>query len=181
MIGVNIPGPAFRFLGSMAVLALALTLAGCGGKAEEEMTCPATAVAPDLDAVAIFPPGSAPDPRNLQAAGKIFSINARCDREKGGILVNTAILFNMARQAPQVQRVEYVYFVAVIDSDRNILNEQRFTLTALFGNSDLRQYSERISVHLPLDHVSSGEGYTVVAGFQLTPEQLDFNRSRASQ
>jgi hypothetical protein len=181
MIGVNIPGPAFRFFGSMAAVALALTLAGCGGKAEETLTCPATAVAPDLDAVAIFPSGTAADPNNLQAAGRIFSINAQCAREKGGILVNTTIVFNMARQASQVQRVEYVYFVAVIDSDRNILNEQRFTLTALFGNSDLRQYNEKISVHLPLDHVSSGDGYTVVAGFQLTPEQLDFNRTHASQ
>jgi hypothetical protein len=181
MIGVRLPGPAFGFFGSMAVIALALTLAGCSGKSAEEVTCPAAAIAPDLDAVAIFPPGSAADPATLQAAGKIFSINSQCNGEKGGIVVNTSIVFNMVRQSPNVQRVEYVYFVAVIDSARNILNEQRFTLAADFGSASFRQYVEKISVHLPLDHVSSGDGYTVVTGFQLTPDQLDFNRTHKSQ
>jgi hypothetical protein len=181
MIGVRLPSPAFRFLGCLSVIALALTLAGCGGGSTEELTCPAAAVAPDLDAVAIFPPGSDSDPANLQAAGKIFAITRQCESEKGGILINAVITINAVRQTPQVQRVEYVYFVAVIDSDRKILNEQRFTLAALFGSSDIRQYNEKISVHLPLDHVSSGDGYTVVTGFQLTPDQLDFNRTHRSQ
>ena len=152
----------------MAAIALAAMLAGCSGSSEE-LTCPASAVTPDLDTVAIFAPGASADATNVQAAGKIFSIDRQCEKEKGGILVNTIITINAVRVEPKVSRAEYVYFVAVVDSTRNILNEQRFTLDAQFTNQDFRQYVEKISVHLPLAHVSAGDGYAIIVGFQLCP------------
>jgi hypothetical protein len=182
MIGSQLPGPVSRFSGRVAVFALAALLAGCfGGGPAEELTCPAAGPAPDLDAVAIFPPGAPADAANIQAAGKIFSVSRQCEKEKGGILINAVISINAVRLAPQVQRAEYVYFVAVVDSARNILNEQRFTLGAQFSSQDFRQYVEQISVHLPLAHVSSGDGYAIIVGFQLTPDQLDFNRTHKQQ
>jgi hypothetical protein len=176
MIGLQLPGLISRLEGRIAVLALAAALAGCSGN-KEELTCPAGAVTPDLDAVAIFAPGATADNANIQAAGKIFAITRQCEREKSGILINAVITINAIRLAPQVQRAEFVYFVAVVDSARNILNEQRFTLGAQFGSQDFHQYTEKISVHLPLEHVSSGDGYAVITGFQLSPEQLEFNRA----
>jgi hypothetical protein len=179
MIGVKLPGPASRIFGHAAALLLAAMLAGCSSSSEE-LTCPSSAVAPDLDAVAIFVPGVSPNAggsAGVQAAGKIFNVSQKCEREKGGILINALITINAVRLEPQIQRAEFVYFVAVVDSARNILSEQRFTLGAQFTSQDFRQYGEQISVHLPLDHVSSGDGYAIVVGFQLTPEQLEFNRT----
>ncbi len=120
------------------------------------------------------PPTSRPPARSSTSA-------AQCEKEKGGILINAIITINAVRVAPQVSRAEYVYFVAVVDSTRNILNEQRFTLDAQFTNQDFRQYVEKISVHLPLQHVSAGDGYAIIVGFQLTPEQLEFNRAHKRQ
>jgi hypothetical protein len=180
MIGVKLPGPASRFFGHAAALLLAAMLAGCSGANQEDVTCPSSAIAPDLDAVAIFVPGASPNAAGsagVQAAGKIFNVSQKCEREKGGIVVNILITINAVRLEPRIQRAEFVYFVAVVDSARNILNEQRFTLGAQFTSQDYRQYGEQISVHLPLEHVSSGDGYAIVVGFQLTPEQLEFNRT----
>jgi hypothetical protein len=176
MIGLQLPGPISRFKGAMAVIVLAAALAGCTASSEV-LTCPAAAIAPDLDAVAIFAPGVSPTADNIQVAGKIFAINRQCESEKGGILIKTVINFNAVRLVPQVQRAEFVYFVAVVDTARNILNEQRFTFDAQFGSQDFRQYSEQITVHLPIAHVSSGDGFAVITGFQLTPEQLEFSRA----
>ncbi len=176
MIGLQFPGLVSRLEACMAVLALAAMLAGCSGSSEE-LTCPSAAITPDLDAVAIFAPGASADDTNVQAAGKIFDVSRECKNEKGGILINTLITINAVRLAPQVSRAEYVYFVAVVDSTRNILNEQRFTLGAQFTSQNFRQYVEKISVHLPLQHVSTGGNYAIVVGFQLLPEQLEFNRT----
>lgn len=176
MIGSQFPGLVSRLEACMAVLALAAMLAGCSGS-PEEFTCPSAAIAPDVDAVAIFAPGASADDANVQAAGKIFDVSRECKNEKGGILINTLITINAVRLAPQVSRAEYVYFVAVVDSSRNILNEQRFTLDAQFTSQNFRQYVEKISVHLPLQHVSTGGNYAIVVGFQLLPEQLEFNRT----
>jgi len=180
MIGLQFPGLVSRLEACMAVLALAAMLAGCSGTSED-LTCPAAATAPDLDAVAIFAPGASTDAANVQAAGKIFNVSRQCENEKGGILVNALITVDAVRVAPQVSRAEYVYFVAVVDSTRTILNEQRFTLDAQFTSQDFRQYVEKISVHLPLQHVSSGDAYAIIVGFQLTPEQLEFNRAHKRQ
>ncbi|MGO9787411.1 MAG: hypothetical protein ACLPL5_11485 [Stellaceae bacterium] len=180
MIGLQFRGLVSRLSACMAALALAAMLAGCSGSSEE-LTCPAAAPAPDLDAVAIFAPGAGTDNASIQAAGKIFDVSRQCEQEKGGILINSLITVNAIRLAPQVSRAEYVYFVAVVDSTRNILNEQRFTLDAQFGNQDFRTYVEKISVHLPLQHVSAGDGYAIIVGFQLTPEQLEFNRAHKQQ
>lgn len=180
MIGLQFPGLVSRLMACTAVLALAATLAGCSAPTED-LTCPSAATAPDLDAVAIFAPGAGTDSANIQAAGKIFDVSRACEKEKGGILINAIITINAVRVAPQVSRAEYVYFVAVVDSSRAILNEQRFTLDAQFTNQDFRQYAEKISVHLPLQHISTGDAYAIIVGFQLTPEQLDFNRAHKRQ
>src|SRR5271154_2019881 len=118
MIGVKLPGPASRFFGHASALVLAAMLAGCSSSSEE-LTCPSSAVAPDLDAVAIFIPGASPNAAGSaggHGAGKIFNVSQKCESEKGGILINALIPINTVRVEPQIQRAEFVYFVAVVDS-----------------------------------------------------------------
>src|ERR1700689_211323 len=119
MIGVKLPGPASRFFGHASALLLAAMLAGCSGANQEDVTCPSSAIAPDLAAVAIFAPGAPPNAAGsagVEAAGKIFNVSQKCEREKGGILVNTLITINGGRWERRIRGAEFGYCVPVVGS-----------------------------------------------------------------
>jgi hypothetical protein len=174
MIGTMLSRPAPRRIAFSVLVACGLALAGCGGS-QEIMTCPNATIAPELDVQPQFAAGAPLDPANVISAGKLLSVNRGCEREKGGIAVNLTIVFSAARARPNIQQTQISYFVAVVDSSNTILNEGHFTLPVSF-TQDFRTLTEKITVHLPLAHISNGDSYGAVVGFQLTPEQLDFNR-----
>jgi len=67
----------------------------------------------------------------------------------------------------------------VVDGASNILNEQRFGLVAHFvGNETFVATTDNITVHLPVKRVAAGADYGIVAGFQLTPDQIQFNNAQ---
>jgi hypothetical protein len=166
---------------ALAIAALALPLAGCFGKTSaENMTCPAASPVPDLQNIAIFGPGADRTVQNVRVAGKIIAASQECDEEKGGILVKTVITFTAGRTSPQVPDAKFPYFVAVVDLNQTILNEQRFTVPIKFTGSNFATAEEKISVHLPLQRVSAGRNFAVIVGFLLSPEQRDFNRLQAA-
>jgi hypothetical protein len=41
--------------------------------------------------------------------------------------------------------------------------------------------TEKITTHLPLHSTAAGGSFTLIVGFQLTPEQLAFNRAQHLQ
>ena len=166
---------------AVAALLLALPLAGCFGKTSaEQLQCPDAQSAPGLENIAIFGPGAERTMQNVQIAGKIVAVNRACDQEKGGIQINAVISFSAGRASSQVRRVEFPYFVAVVDLNQTILNEQRFTVPLAFSGSDFATAQEKITIHLPVQRPSAGRNFAVLVGFQLTDEQRDFNRSQAA-
>jgi hypothetical protein len=176
------PRPAGRLSRCILValpLALPFLLAACFGKTSaEDLACPDIAPAQGLENIAIFGAGPDRSAQNVRVLGKIAGTARRCETEKGGILVNAVITFTAGRTSPQVKHADFPYFVAVVDINQKILNEQRFTVPVDFVGSDFRSVQEKISVHLPLQRVSAGRNFAVLVGFQLSPEQIQFNRSQ---
>ena len=77
------------------------------------------------------------------------------------------------------RRVEFAYFVAVLDGDA-ILDKQVFPLRAEFpANADrLRFAGDEVELRLPVRENKTAAAYRIEVGFQLTPEELAANRSR---
>lgn len=168
-----------RRLAAVAAMALPLLLAGCfGATSAESLTCPSAAPTPGLDVAPLFSgPGRTRD--DVAAAARILAVKNTCREENGGVRVDVTIAFSIVRGSPQVQNSQFTYFVAVVDGASNILNKQRFGLAAHFaGNENFLATTENITVHLPVKRVSAGEDYGVVAGFQLTPDQIQFNNAQ---
>ena len=70
-------------------------------------------------------------------------------------------------------------FVAVSEGER-ILTKKVWRLTASFPRNVDRipVDSAPVELTIPVDPGKSGAAYTILAGFQLTPEQLQANRAR---
>lgn len=168
-----------RQLVLVAAMILPVSLAGCfGSTSAETLTCPSTAATPGLDVAPLFSgPGRTRD--DVAAAARILAVKDTCSEEKGGIRADVVVTFTIVRGSPKVQNPQFTYFVAVVDSASNILNEQRFGFVAHFaGNESVVATNENITVHLPVKRIGAGADYGIVAGFQLTPDQIQFNNAQ---
>jgi len=163
----------------VAVMALPVLLAGCFGKTSaESLTCPSGAATPGLDVAPLFS-GAGRTRDDVSAAARILAVKTSCAEEDNGIRVDVTVSFSIVRGSPQVQNSQFTYFVAVVDAASKILNEQRFGLAAHFvGSENFLATTENITVHLPVKRVAEGGNYGVVAGFQLTPDQIQFNNAQ---
>ena len=73
----------------------------------------------------------------------------------------------------------YPYFVAVTRRNGKVLAKETFTSQAEFRGKPLTAKSELVNrISIPrADGSISGVNFEVVVGFELTPEQLEFNRA----
>lgn len=158
-------------------------LAGCswfgGGETRNKLTCPATEIAPDLDALTVLRPGGGTSTDDIRFGVKLVAVNSNCESEKVGLRTDTRMTFMVARNDPDLRQGEFTYFVAVADARRNILAKQNFTLRVEFAQhqNEMRVFDD-ISEHLPVSNLSNGADYAIIVGLQLTPEQLELNRKR---
>ncbi len=157
-----------------------LGLAGCsgdGGTYKTGYTCPAATTVPELQTLARLAPNATTD-RDIQSAGRIASVASSCDKEDAGVATHLSIEFAALRTAPSIQHLDLPYFVAIADSTGNILGKQQFSLGVDFpSNVPTVRTTEKITAHLPLRDPQLGDVYTIIVGFQLTKNELDFNRT----
>jgi hypothetical protein len=163
-------------------LAVALAVSGCGwfggGEVRQKVVCPGSYIAPDADKVAVLRPGAtATKMDDVLYAVRIDSISSKCERADKGLSVRTTLQFSLAANDPGVRAGNFHYFVSIVDGDQNILTKETYSLPFDF-DPRRRQIttSDVLTEDLPLLNVTTGGSYAVVAGLEMTKEQLDFNR-----
>lgn len=172
-----------RVTATCAALALAvLMLSGCSSDKKADLGCPKIMPAPGADTIALFGPGGHAA-KDVVVGGKIYDLQAKCRHDKVGVALNAEIRFYAQRASMDLKDATFPYFVALVDPDEHVVVEEAFTLPFPFlpGETYRRLPAEKITVHLPLKTPSEGSAYTVLVGFQLTPDQLAFNRSTRPQ
>jgi len=163
---------------SATAAAVALGIAACSDFAgrQNTYTCPAATTVPDLQTIARL--GTSGQDDDIRTAGRIASVNSTCDREDAGIETFLSIDFAALRTGPTIKHVDLPYFVAIADSTGNILGKQQFTLGIDFpGEAATVRTTEKVTAHLPLKNPQLGNVYTVIVGFQLSRNEIDFNRA----
>jgi len=172
--------------GRALVVALALLASACGGgkKEAEVLTCPKVISAPDAARVSLFNPGAGHTARDVSVSARIDSADNKCSREgEHGVTVFSEINFYAERARPTTESASLPYFVAVMDATRNVVAQESFTLNVKFLPAEGYRMlpAEKITTHLPLKTAAAGDSFTLIVGFQLTPEQLAFNRAQHPQ
>ena len=168
----------------LPLMLLATLLAGCGRPDANAFppACPRAAILGDAADLVRYRDGGGRDLTDLTLAGRIVGVSGQCQpgdtpRELQATMQVTVELTR--GPARQLREAEVSIFVAVSEGDR-ILDKKLFPLRAAFApNIDkLRLTTEAIAMVLPVSPDKSGAAYALTAGFQLTPEELERNRTR---
>jgi len=181
---MNLAARAADALRAGFVLTGALLLFACGSTSNPNAgnPCPTLIPAPGADSIVLFGPGGH-DAKDVIIGGKFYSASATCTREPVGVAVNTEIELYAERANLLVKDTVFPFFVALIDPQEHVLVQESYQVPIEFhpGESYRRTYAEKITIHLPVRNRAAATNYAVVIGFQLTPDQIAFNRARVAR
>lgn len=178
--------------------------AGLDPFASDDRVCPSVRVLKDAARYARFRPGDGRDLTDLEVEAEIANLSYSCDYQDEGAFVYealfdeyegitpgtaTGVVVEMqlrlaARRGPAggTQPVERLpYFVAVLGPDMSVIDKQIFTAGVRLPGGPGATAStgpEEVELQLPIFGELRGWEYSVVVGFQLTPEQLDYQRAQ---
>ena len=175
-----IPMPVFK---SFAVLlAVVLALGGCGlFKKKRQPPCPRIAVLKDAKRVVTFAPGGGTDLSAMVNEVRLVGVSAKCSTAKDEVKVEMTVTI-AARRGPadRSRKAPAIYFVAIMGPGGNIVAKRVFAVTLAFPvNVDVGGLTDNLVQRIPLGQGGRGADYRIIAGLQLTPGQLKFNRDRA--
>ena len=143
--------------------------------------CPGLAfVAPTAD-LAVFRPGSdTHDLTALMLAGRMQAIRGECKpgKTKNSVEATLTVGVELTRgPAMPTNRASVPVYVAVTEGDR-ILDKHIYTLDATFPSNVDRVVvaTPEVFMVFPVTQAKSAAAYSVLAGFQLTPDELAASR-----
>lgn len=179
--------------GALAVLAL-LSVSGCssvsstlsdtlGVGESKDMACPQVAIMRDAGQVTLFRPGNGRDLTDVTSQAQIADFSGGCDYDRSGVTVNLLVAL-MAERGPAAQSDEasYRYFVAIVRPDRSVAAKAEFEVPVRFTKGTTRaEGKDELRQHIPLPKGTDARHWQVLLGFQLTSEQLEFNRRLLSR
>jgi hypothetical protein len=163
-----------------AAVAFSLGASACTGAGP--VACPHAIIMPELQAVAKFRPGPGRQDSDVTYGARLLAADTSCtaDKKKGGVNVATKLGVAAIRVNPDVRNGQITYFVAVIDRKQAILNKRDFTIDLDFPRNQSRlEITEQLEEFIWLSGEANGADYGIVIGFELTPEELQYNREHA--
>lgn len=178
-------GRALRRLFPLFVLALA----GCSAASDvkdfvfepldTDAKCPDSGVVGGIGRVTRFD-GRGTGFVNQTYSATLTEVKSDCSYENNGVTVKLSVqtLAELGPAAPG-RSVDLPYFVAVTDKQDKIVAKKVFSNTVSFaGNQNRGGGIDTLTEHVPLTKPRDGETYHVILGFQLSQDELAYNRSQ---
>ncbi len=172
--------PALLAAGAVAVLS------GCSGMglgqtdpADAALACPKVNIVRDLQEVTVFRPGGR-DLTDLESRAALVDYTGNCEYTSNGVTVNVNV-FLVAERGPALpgNTAKYQYFVALAQPDDTLVSKAYFDTDVTFVTGQPRAGTrEELAPRIPLPKDANAKDWKIYLGFQLTPEQLDFNRTQ---
>jgi hypothetical protein len=171
-----------------APLFLALVLVGCNSRLAQRLDdtpnagpCPVAGSIHDAARYVKFRDGSAQLYNDIAYTGEITDVRLYCRYFKDTPLeaeIEVDFAFGKGPAATADEH-DYRYFVAVTRRNGKVLAKEYFDTRAEFDRGLVTGTSELVNrIVIPrADESISGVNFEVIVGFELTPEQLEFNRS----
>jgi len=145
--------------------------------------CPNIIIVKDTSELTTFRPGAGRDLTDVVLDAKISRYDGSCEtsleRDRSGTVSVDLQLFFEANRGPANDTGEgkFSYYVAIADRAGKILAKKVFDTSFAFeGNRTRLAAMEELTQEIPLRTDQLGEDFDVFVGFQLTAEQLDYNR-----
>ncbi|MEQ8371046.1 MAG: hypothetical protein RIE31_06935 [Alphaproteobacteria bacterium] len=168
-------------LGLAAAILTACSNLPLTGKASEDVVCPDVLIVPDAGTLVLFTVGGGPDLTDAVLLGQMRNFSGNCvtQASEGRLVLDMTARIGLEKgPAHTGAPASFSYFVAVVRKDGTLLNKAVFESEVTFGESNVMTAVEELEQIIPLADLSTAGQLSVLIGFQLTPEQLEYNRLR---
>jgi len=171
----------------LALLAAPLLLAACETLSSLDFSpdpevvppCPRAVVGEGAGRLTRFD-GGGKDPTNVLFEAEIADLAGTCIYDDTEISVDLQIQIIAGRgPAATGDDARMNYFVAVTRADSTVLAREAFDVAIeLSGNQTRNEIIEEIEQTIPIPEGGSGASLVIVVGFEMTPDELEFNRQQ---
>ncbi len=165
---------------ALALLALAGIAGACSSKEKPQAACPVGLIPADSATVTKFRDGPGRDLTDVVSEAEIVNILVQCKYDPKGVTVDLQVAIAGGRGPADRARVaDFDYFVAIIDPKQNVVQKQPFRVRFEFTDNRTRLgMIEELEPRVPLSDAFDGPKYQLMVGFQLSPDELAWNRSQ---
>jgi len=178
---------SLRGAGRLALLSMALALAGCDSLSEalgfsEDNTlelgpsCPRVAVGDDVGYIARYD-GNGTKKENLLYAVKLAVPNGVCYLNETSIEVEMSLpIFVQRGPATEDREVKFQYWVAVARIDKTILAREAYETGAELRLDEVVEIVEEFDQTIPIEPGEPGSNFVIIVGLTLSEDELAYNR-----
>lgn len=175
-------------LKSIAALASAvILLAGCAndslfgsGSEFSGLACPQVAVLEAPGQLTRFAGGAIGDISDVLFQARMEVTESFCTIEDDTIYVTGSAKLAVVRgPAEKTGKIKFAFFVALLNGRKEVILRQAFPIVMEFKDG-LRRIEFEDSVTIQIDRKKGIDPatYSIYGGFEMSPEELDFNRRR---
>ena len=169
-----------KYLALLIFSILAAALSGCA--IEPVPPCPNIRIDSVTAGFTVFGPGGGQDITDIAYQAEIVSFEGTCSFDDDGVEVSMDMdIIVSGGPAVEPGNIDLYYFVALPRFHPEPAGKKIFTRRHKIPNSGARRNrisESNIRIFIPLEDRLTAAAYDVYLGFQLTDEQLGYNRSR---
>lgn len=162
---------------------------GCSGdKTASLVPCPAARVMAEPSELTRFREGTGRDPTDIIFEAKFQQVNGECnyDEDGGDIDIELNVVIDILRgRANAGGAATFRYFLAVVERDEETGSEpavhgrKAFAVELSFPETRRNiRYTDVLGVTIPRPDSRSVRGYVLYLGFELSPEELAYNKRK---
>jgi hypothetical protein len=171
----------FRFRSLGVLVALAVLLSACGiFSKKRQPPCPRVSVLKDAQRLVTFKPGGGNDLSAMLHEVRLMGVRSKCSYSSDEVEVDMALTI-VARRGPAdtTRKAPARYFVAIMDPRGRVIAKRIFDVTLVFPvNIDSGGLTDNLVQRIPIAKGKSAARHRIIAGLQLTPEELKMSRRR---
>ncbi len=152
--------------------------------AEMVTPCPKVEIVDELSALTEFSDASNPVDYNVISRVHLTQVESSCRYNERNVMIDLKLAFE--GELGQKGRVRsndkpffsYPFFVAVVAPDNNIMAKEVFAAPITYNRDESKHtYYESLRQIIPIERKVLGQKYKLMIGFQLSPDQLAYNRA----
>ena len=173
--------PAFapsRFGLFAGLLFTVLVVAGCASADDDPRACPRVAILQDAATVTVFTEPGALDLTDVLARGALSNIRGGCEYFDDEVEIEFDVTLSAERgPALTASQFSFDYFVSILTPEDVVYAKEVFRTPVAFPSGVFRAGSlESLSQSIPIQEGSDARGFSVLIGFQLSEDQVEYNR-----
>ncbi len=176
-----------NLLSVVTLVGLAALLTGCGFFFKKEPPpgpCSRAVILGDTQQLVRFREGPGRDILDISYSGRLTRVFADCEydmnKDRTGTMKARIFVAVEAERGPanRDRFAPYQYFVTLVDAKREPVSKNVFDMAARFPGNVTRMTltDDTVELKVPIAAGQSGRDYTIFVGFQLSEDQLEFNR-----